>query len=73
MAANEMKIDPREFDGKRAFITGGTKGVGQAIVRRLAAGGATIATTARAPLPGGHAASITGCEYIIDGGTIPTV
>ncbi len=29
----------------------GTKGVGEAIVRRLAAGGAMVATTARSPRP----------------------
>jgi len=40
-------IDPAEFAGKRAFITGGSKGTGEAIVRRLAASGASIVTTAR--------------------------
>lgn len=39
-----------EFAGKRALVTGGTKGMGEAITRRLAASGATVATTARAPL-----------------------
>jgi len=43
-----------EFAGKRVLITGGTKGVGQAIVQRLSAGGATIATTARANVPSGQ-------------------
>jgi NAD(P)-dependent dehydrogenase (short-subunit alcohol dehydrogenase family) len=39
--------DPKEFDGKRVLVTGGTKGVGEAIVRRLTLGGAVVAATAR--------------------------
>jgi NAD(P)-dependent dehydrogenase (short-subunit alcohol dehydrogenase family) len=47
-----------EFAGKRVFITGGSKGVGEAIVRRFAAGGATVGTTARSPLPERSAAKL---------------
>ena len=36
-----------EFAGKRALVTGGTKGMGEAIVRRLRTAGATVFTTAR--------------------------
>jgi NAD(P)-dependent dehydrogenase (short-subunit alcohol dehydrogenase family) len=36
-----------EFSGKRALVTGGTKGMGEAIVRRLRGAGATVFTTAR--------------------------
>ncbi|NIK69933.1 SDR family oxidoreductase [Paenibacillus sp. BK720] len=36
-----------EFQGKRALVTGGTQGMGLAIVKRMAGAGATVLTTAR--------------------------
>jgi len=39
--------------GRRALVTGGTKGTGAAIVRRLAEAGATVMTTART-MPGSY-------------------
>src|SRR5712691_7694975 len=52
-AAWRFSLDPVEFAGKRVLVTGGTEGMGEAIVRRLTGGGATVATTARSPLPEG--------------------
>ncbi len=40
-------FDRHELKGKRALITGGTTGMGEAIVKRLADAGATVITTAR--------------------------
>ena len=48
---NIITMTANEFDGKRALITGGTKGVGEAIVRRLVSSGAMVATTARSRPP----------------------
>jgi NAD(P)-dependent dehydrogenase (short-subunit alcohol dehydrogenase family) len=44
----------REFAGKRVLVTGGTQGMGEAIVRRLASSGARVATTGRSALPDGQ-------------------
>src|SRR5438094_5918542 len=54
----QFSCDPTEFAGKRVLVTGGTKGLGEAIVRRLAAGGATVATTPRSPLPESQAVEL---------------
>ncbi len=41
-------IDGLEFSGRRVLVTGGTKGIGEAIAARLREGGATVLVTARA-------------------------
>lgn len=38
---------PTDFTGKRAIVTGGSRGLGAAIVQRLLDGGASVVTTAR--------------------------
>ncbi len=47
-----MACDASEFHGKRILVTGGTKGIGEAIVNRLQAGGGKVLAAAR-QLPAG--------------------
>ena len=41
--------DDLELAGQRALVTGGTKGIGEAVAARLREAGATVLTTARTP------------------------
>ena len=48
--------DHLELAGQRALVTGGTKGIGSAIVARLREAGSTVLTTARQCRIGFHPA-----------------
>lgn len=50
-AASDSSLNANEFRDRRVLVTGGTKGIGEAIVSRLTAGGAAVATTGRSVLP----------------------
>ena len=54
MNASKVPYDASEFAGKRVLVTGGTKGIGEAIVNRLRRGGGTVLATARTIPDGGH-------------------
>ena len=41
-------VSADEFKGKRVLVTGGTKDMGQAMVRRFTLSGASVATKLRA-------------------------
>ena len=47
VGAHQSTADFSEFEGKRVLVTGGTKGIGQAVATRLREGGAIVLTTAR--------------------------
>src|SRR5438552_15839122 len=49
--SSDIPFDTNEFTGKRILVTGGTKGMGEAIVKRLSRAGATVITTARSTAP----------------------
>lgn len=42
-----IQINPNELSNKRVLVTGGTKGMGEAIVKRLRQAGAKAIATAR--------------------------
>ena len=55
-----MKDYATEFKGKKALITGGSRGIGAAAAQRLIDGGATVAITARSR----HAQTPAGAAFI---------
>ena len=70
-----FSVPAGEFAGKRVLITGGTKGLGAAMVQRFLLSGAKVATTARSPDEGGIApsmfitadlATVSGAQAVVD-------
>jgi NAD(P)-dependent dehydrogenase (short-subunit alcohol dehydrogenase family) len=66
-----FRIDPSEFSGRTVLVTGGTKGTGLAVVRRLSAAGAAVVSAARTrpeePGPGRFvAADLTTAQGVAD-------
>src|SRR5947207_4396899 len=51
MPNNDPKAEPTEFNGRRILVTGGTRGIGEAIVNRLVRGGGDLIATARSASP----------------------
>src|SRR4029077_10968516 len=59
-AGDKVMSDYLGLEGKRALVTGGTKGVGQAVVAALHEAGATALTTARS-----RPASLSKAEHFV--------
>ena len=55
IVTNPLPVDGSEFNEKRVLVTGGTRGIGQAIVKRLVRGGAAVIATARSLPAAGEA------------------
>jgi NAD(P)-dependent dehydrogenase (short-subunit alcohol dehydrogenase family) len=53
MSAQKIPYDANEFTGKRVLVTGGSKGIGAAIMNRLRRGGGAVLTVARNVPPDG--------------------
>jgi NAD(P)-dependent dehydrogenase (short-subunit alcohol dehydrogenase family) len=73
MQTDQKTRGTADFQGKRALVTGGTRGIGSAVVKRLVAGGATVLTTARS-IPAGDSSdqfiqadvsTRAGCDRVI--------
>src|SRR5262245_30600083 len=47
MSTPQIPYDADEFSGKRILVTGGTKGIGAAVVNRMRRGGGTVLAAAR--------------------------
>src|SRR6266404_6490938 len=54
MNTSKLQHDLTEFTGKRILVSGGTKGIGEAIVNRLLRGGGIVLATARTSPAGGN-------------------
>ncbi len=63
-----MRDYAAEFKGKKALITGGSRGIGAATAQRLLDGGATVAVTARSH----HAQTPAGAHFITGDISTPT-
>jgi NAD(P)-dependent dehydrogenase (short-subunit alcohol dehydrogenase family) len=73
MKPSTIAYDANEFSGKQILVTGGTKGIGEAVVNRLRRGGGTVLATARTVPAGGNPEQFVqadvstrqGADYII--------
>src|SRR5256886_11420649 len=69
MSEANVPYDASEFTGKRRLVTGGTRGIGEAIVNRLRRGGGRVLATARTIPAGGNPEQFIQADGITHAGT----
>ncbi len=60
-----MALNPNPLAGRRAFVTGGSKGIGAAIVRLLSSAGAEVVFAARDKASSAMIAKETGAKQVV--------
>src|SRR5260370_2517787 len=73
MQNNDPKAEITEFKGRRILVTGGTRGIGEAIVDRLIRGGGDVIATARSVSPETPADRFVQADVSTREGTAPVV
>jgi len=69
MSAAKVPFDANEFTGKRILVTGGSKGIGEAIVNRLRRGGGAVLAAARSIPADGDTQQFIQADVSTRGGT----
>ena len=69
MNVSKVPFDGNEFTGKRILVTGGSKGIGEAIVNRLRRGGGAVLAAARSIPADGGAQQYIQADVSTRGGT----
>src|SRR5258708_3558539 len=69
MQIESQTLEATDFKDKRILVTGGTRGIGEAIVKRFLRGGGEVITTGRSMPPGGPAIGLVQADVSTREGT----